>query len=82
MLFGMAGKMLAHKMSGLISLSLWRHTADGGFFSPVENAYWRGFSRVCVDYNTAMSGKKRVVFPNKRFEYPAICPLEKLSLEI
>ena len=28
------------------------NTAEGGFFSPVESAYWRSFSRVCVDYKT------------------------------
>ena len=46
------------------------NTAEGGFFSPVENAYWRGFSRVCVDYNTAIGGKKRVVFSKETIEVP------------
>ena len=55
MLFGMAGKMLARKLSGLLSHSNGGNTAEGGFFSPVEYAYWRSFSRVCVDYNTVMA---------------------------
>ena len=49
---------------------LWRQHRWRRFFSPVENAYWRGFSRVCVDYNTAIGGNKRVVFSKETIEVP------------